>query len=158
MRAPAAAAVLLVLLAAPAAAAPEDVANDISLEIMSPFCDGVTLHDCPSQEAQTLRARIQEWAARGRSKGEIINRLEREFGPAIRAAPEAEGSGFLAWLPPVVVLIAGAATALLVVRSWSRRRVPTAAVNVTMSSEEKSRLDYELAALRSAASAEERGP
>jgi cytochrome c-type biogenesis protein CcmH/NrfF len=154
----ASAAVLLVLLAAPAAAAPEDVANDISLEIMSPFCDGVTLHDCPSQEAQALRARIQEWAGRGHSKGEIINRLEREFGPGILGAPKAEGSGFLAWLPPLAVLAAGVATAFVVVRSWSRRRAPAAAVNVTMTSEERSRLDYELAALRSAASAEERGP
>jgi cytochrome c-type biogenesis protein CcmH len=158
MRALAAAAVVLVSLAAPAAAAPEDVANDISLEIMSPFCDGVTLHDCPSQEAQALRAQIQKWAARGHSQGEIINRLEREFGPGIRAAPEAQGSGFLAWLPPLAVLSAGAATALVVVRSWSRRRVPAAAVNVTMTSEERSRLDHELATLRSAASAEERGP
>jgi len=50
----AAVATCLILLAAPAAAAPEDVANDISNEIMSPFCDGVTLHDCPSQEALDL--------------------------------------------------------------------------------------------------------
>jgi cytochrome c-type biogenesis protein CcmH/NrfF len=158
VRALAATVALLVLLATPASAAPEDVANDISLEVMSPYCDGVTLHDCPSQEAQELRARIEKWVARGQSRTEIIDRLERDFGAGIRAAPEAEGAGFLAWLPPLAVLLAGAATAWMVARSWSRRRAPAAPVNVTMTSVERDRLDYELAALRSAASVEERGP
>jgi cytochrome c-type biogenesis protein CcmH/NrfF len=148
----------LMLLAAPAAAAPEDVANDISNEIMSPFCDGVTLHDCPSQEAEDLRDRIQAWVSDGQSRPQIMSRLEREFGAGIRAAPPGEGAGFVAWLPPLVALGAGAAGAWAVARKWSRRTQPAPRGSVTMTSEERHRLDHELALLRAAASREGERP
>ena len=148
----------LILLAAPAAAAPEDVANDISNEIMSPFCDGVTLHDCPSQEALDLRDRIEAWVAEGRSGTQIMRQLEREFGVGIRAAPPAEGAGFVAWLPPVMALGAGVAGVWAIVRRWSRRTQMPSPVTVTMTGEERQRLEHELATLRAAASREGERP
>ena len=154
MRLIAAVATCLILLAAPAAAAPEDVANDISNDIMSPFCDGVTLHDCPSQEALDLRDRIEAWVSEGRSRTQIMLQLEREFGVGIRAAPPAEGAGFVAWLPPLVALAAGAAGAWAIVRKWSRRTQTASPVSVTMTGEERQRLEHELATLRAAASRE----
>ena len=148
----------LILLAGPAAAAPEDVANDISNEIMSPFCDGVTLHDCPSQEALDLRDRIEAWVSEGRSRTQIMRRLERDFGAGIRAAPVAEGAGFVAWLPPVVALGAGAAGVWAIVRRWSRSTQTPSPVSVTMTGEERQRLERELATLRAAASREGERP
>lgn len=158
MKVVAAAVTCLILLASPAAAAPEDVANDISNEIMSPFCDGVTLHDCPSQEAQELRNRIEAWVSEGRSRTQIMSHLEREFGAGIRAAPTAEGAGFVAWIPPLVALAAGAAGAWAIVRKWSRRTQAAPRVSVTMTSEEGHRLEQELAMLRAAASREGERP
>ena len=53
------ASILMVLtLAAPAMAAPQDIANDISENIMSPYCPGVTLHDCPSDSAVGKRSSV----------------------------------------------------------------------------------------------------
>lgn len=153
-----AAATCLMLLAAPAAAAPEDVANDISNEIMSPFCDGVTLHDCPSQEALDLRDRIEAWVSQGQSRTQIMRHLEQEFGAGIRGAPPTEGAGFVAWLPPLVALAAGAAGAWAVVRKWSRPTQAASPVSVTMTTEERLRLDHELAMLRAAASREGERP
>ena len=158
MRLIAAVATCLILLAAPAAAAPEDVANDISNDIMSPFCDGVTLHDCPSQEALDLRDRIEAWVSEGRSRTQIMLQLEREFGVGIRAAPVAEGAGFVAWLPPVVALGAGAAGVWAIVRRWSRSTQTPSPVSVTMTSEESQRLEHELATLRAAGSKEGERP
>ena len=158
MRVIAAAATFLILLASPAAAAPEDVANDISNEILSPFCDGVTLHDCPSQEALALRDRIEAWVSEGQSRTQIMRYLEQEFGAGIRAAPPAEGAGFVAWLPPLVALAAGAAGAWAIVRKWSRRTQTAPPVSVTMTSEERHRLDHELAMLRAAARREGERP
>ena len=146
----AAATCLMILLASPAAASPEDVANDISNEIMSPFCDGVTLHDCPSREALRLRDRIEGWVSEGQSRTRIMRNLELEFGAGIRAAPPAEGAGFIAWLPPVVALAAGAAGVWAVVRKWSRRTQAPSPVSVTMTTEERHRLDHELAMTRAA--------
>ena len=158
VRAIAAGVACLILLASPAAAAPEDVANDISNEIMSPFCDGVTLHDCPSQEALELRNRIEAWVSEGQSRTQIMSHLEREFGAGIRAVPPAEGAGFVAWIPPLVALAAGAAGAWAIVRKWSRRTQAAPRVSVTMTSEEGHRLDQELAMLRAAASREGEWP
>jgi cytochrome c-type biogenesis protein CcmH/NrfF len=158
MRVIAAAVTCLVLLASPAAATPEDVANDISNEIMSPFCDGVTLHDCPSQEALKLRERIEAWVSQGQGRSQIMRHLEREFDAGIRAAPVAEGAGFVAWLPPVAALAAGAAGVWAVVRRWSRSTQTPSPVSVTMTGEERQRLEHELATLRAAASREGERP
>jgi cytochrome c-type biogenesis protein CcmH len=110
---------LIVLLAAPAGAAPEDVANDISAHIMSPYCPGVTLHDCPSDSAVALRDRITAMAAGGMSRDEIMAELVDEFGPTIRAVPPASGSGLLAWVLPGIALVAGAGCAWYVIRRWT---------------------------------------
>ena len=143
----------VVVLEAPAGAAPEDVANDISARIMSPFCPGVTLHDCPSDSAVALRDRITVMAQDGMTPTEIMAELESEFGPTIRAVPPASGSGLLAWLLPGVALLAGGACAVAVIRRWTR--APTADVPevatpspARVTAEERRLLDQELAKLR----------
>jgi cytochrome c-type biogenesis protein CcmH len=107
--------------AAPAWASPEDIANDIASDIMSPFCPGVTLHDCPSDRAIELRQQIVEWAEAGWSRDRIMEELVDDYGPQIRAAPPVEGTGLLAWILPGVAVIAGGAGALLAARRWARR-------------------------------------
>ena len=155
----AAAAVLVVLLAQSAAwAGPGDVANDIADEVMSPFCDGVTLHDCPSEEAAALRDRIERWARRGWEKSRIVDRLQQEYGPGIAAAPPAEGAGLLAWALPALAVVAGGYAAWALARRWTGGRTedplspdpgppgPTGGPDI--SEAERRRLDAELRALR----------
>lgn len=106
----------------PAIAAPEDTANRISSEIMSPYCPGVTLHDCPSKEADALRERIKRWAAAGWSEDRIIDELVSQFGPSIRAVPPADGGGIAAWVVPGLVALAGAAFAGVLAKRWTAQR------------------------------------
>ena len=61
--------------AAPAWASGQDVANQVSQRVMSPYCEGVTLHDCPSQKAAELRGRIARWARNGMTEEEIIHAM-----------------------------------------------------------------------------------
>jgi cytochrome c-type biogenesis protein CcmH/NrfF len=112
---------LVALTASPALAAPEDVAADISAEIMSPFCPGVTLHDCPSAEADQLRLEITQWADAGWSRDRIMAHLVSEYGDDIRALPPASGRGLAAWLLPGLALVVGAGIAGMLVRRWSGR-------------------------------------
>ena len=107
----------LVLIAAPAAAAPEDVANDVADEVMSPYCDGVTLHDCPSAAASELRVEIEEWARRGWSKARIVAELEDRFGERIHATPQ-NSEGTAAWLLPLMAVLAGTALVGVLVARW----------------------------------------
>jgi cytochrome c-type biogenesis protein CcmH len=151
------AAVLIVLLGAgPAGAAPDDVANDISSEVMSPFCEGVTLHECPSSAALSLRARIEEWVRSGWSRHRIMNRLEQQYGASIRAAPPRSGTGLVAWVAPVIALAAGGLVAWVRARRWSAgspRARPAAATPG-----ERRRLEAELAMARARRNPEERAP
>jgi cytochrome c-type biogenesis protein CcmH len=138
------------LLAAPgvAAAAPEDVANQVAQEVMSPYCPGVTLHDCPSSSAQEMRTEITAWAEDGMTKDQILDRLEDEFGPSIRAVPRAEGSGLLAWLLPGVAVLGGGVTAVVLARRWANRAPAPAPAAVPASAEAGARLRAELDRLR----------
>ena len=140
----------VLLVAAPAAAAPQDVANEVSKELMSPYCEGVTLHDCASGAAIKLRARIVAWAEAGWSKERIIDHLtsDDQWGDIIRATPPSEGTGLVAWLLPGLAALAGLGAAAFVVRTWSRRRSPAPAIE-PVTAAERSRLDQELAQLRS---------
>jgi cytochrome c-type biogenesis protein CcmH/NrfF len=134
------AAVIGLLVASPAHAAPEDVAARISSEVMSPFCDGVTLHDCPSAEADELRREIATWARAGMSEQAILDRLEREYG-VVRGTPD----NAVAWVLPGLAALGGAVGVLLLARRWAKRghRAPA-----RVSAEDRRRIDAELGAYR----------
>jgi cytochrome c-type biogenesis protein CcmH/NrfF len=141
-------AAVILLFASPAhAASPERAATDLSQEIMSPFCPGVTLHECPSAEALRLRDRIEEWFASGMTRDEILTRLEDEYGAGVRATPAPEGMGLVAWVIVAAAVVAAVGLAVVLVTRWSRRsavRPATAAVPAA----DRARLDDELARLR----------
>lgn len=137
-----------VLAAGPAlAAGPDQAANDLSAEIMSPFCPGVTLHECPSAEAIELRNEIETWFRAGSSEDEIMARLEAEYGRGIRATPAPEGMGLAAWVVIAAAVLAAVATGAVLIRKWSHDRQAepaTAQIDAT----DRLRLDEELARYR----------
>jgi cytochrome c-type biogenesis protein CcmH/NrfF len=104
---------LLALLLLPAASRAETNADaerwayDLSHELMSPFCPGRTLHDCPSPQADELRRWILEQARAGVPKEAVEAQLLQSFGERILQAPKAEGIGLVAYVVPVGFLIAG---------------------------------------------------
>ncbi len=135
------------------AATPQDLATDISTEIASPYCPGVTLHDCPSAAATDLRARITAWAEDGWGRARIMAKLSSEFGPGIRAVPPPGGSGTLAWLLPAGAVIAGAVVVAVLVPRWVRKnhdQAPTGATDRPLSPDERRRVEGELDAFRGA--------
>lgn len=131
-----------------ALAAPQDVANAVANEVMSPYCPGVTLHDCPSSSAQEMRDEIGAWAEDGMTKDQILDRLEDEFGPSIRAVPPVEGSGLLAWLLPGLAVAGGAVVAVVLARRWAGRTPGPGIPVVAASPEAGARLQAELDQLR----------
>lgn len=153
------------MLAGPAVAAPEDVANEISAEIMSPYCPGVTLHDCPSSEADAMRERIRDMAAAGKSKDQIMDELVSQYGETIRAVPSADGGGITAWILPGVVALIGAGFAGTLARRWTRARetereredLETRRALRETSPEQRERLEAELAAQRASIAGREPG-
>lgn len=137
---------VIMLSASSAWAAPEDIANDISNNIMSPFCPGVTLHDCPSDTATALRERIKQMIVDGKTREQVMEILVAEFGDTIRATPPPGGSGLIAWVMPAVAVVGAAAVAFKLTRRWSSSSPGPAGVPISAS--ERSRLDRELDQLR----------
>lgn len=142
--------VVVLALASPAFGAPQDIANDISENIMSPYCPGVTLHDCPSDSAVALRNRITGWAEEGFTRSQIMDRLVDEFGETIRAQPPRSGSGLVAWVLPVLAALLASGIAWKLLRRWAHEPEPVEGydpdVHVTPS--DRRRLDAELDKLR----------
>ncbi len=126
---------------------PADVAAKVSSEIMSPYCEGVTLHDCASGAAVQMRERIENWARLGWSEERILERIEDEWGEGIRAAPKTEGLGLLAWILPLAALGAGALIAGLLARRWRSRPESAESTTRELSASERARLDAELAGI-----------
>ncbi len=96
----------------------EAVLQELSHDLMSPYCPGRTLASCPSQAARRLEDQIYAQARAGRSRDEIERELVERFGPQIvgyRGSPLILwGSGAAAALALVLVVVAG--------RRWARGR------------------------------------
>lgn len=128
---------------------PQERANRLSQQLMSPFCPGLTIHDCPSNESKELRAEIERLAAAGYSDDQIINRLESEYGPGLRAVP-GDSKGVLVWVVPGAVLAAGLALAYVVSRRWSREgwSRSTSTSLESPSAEDQHRIEAEISTMR----------
>jgi cytochrome c-type biogenesis protein CcmH/NrfF len=112
----------LLLLAAAAAfpsAAEEEKSGwgyQLSREVMSPYCPGRSLSDCPSPQAGELREWILDQEKAGVSKSEVEQELFRVFGDQLRQAPRAEGMGLVAYLIPAAAFAAGGALLVFFLR------------------------------------------
>lgn len=126
-------AVLLALaaFAAPAGAATptsEDAATrwayDLADDLMSPFCPGRSLADCPSPDAASLRMWIVVQAAAGRTRADVEEELYARYGEMIRSAPKAEGFGAAAyWIPAGAFAGGGVLVGWFLHRSTRRARL-----------------------------------
>lgn len=81
--------------------------QEISSQVLSPFCPGRTLNDCPSSAASELKQKISGMLSAGKTREQVLNEMFATYGEEMRAAPKKEGFGLLAWLIPPAFLLAG---------------------------------------------------
>ena len=74
-------------------------------DLMSPYCPGRTLAECPSPQADELRIWILTQSAAGATREEVEESLYERFGDEIRTTPKAEGWGLAAYVIPVVAFV-----------------------------------------------------
>lgn len=124
----------------------EREAGKVFGNVMSPYCPGKLIADCPSAPAVELREKIRERIAAGESGDAIRDELYETFGEYLRAAPTGSGFDLVAWLVPPLIIAVGAVAILM----WIRRRRPTPTGTVPAASEPldpsaKARIAAELA-------------
>ena len=99
-------------------------ARRISGQLMSPFCPGRTLNECPSPSATEWREDIREWVGEGVPAPEIRRRLEERAPEADLTGDPGAGSAIspLLWIALVALAIPAA---ILLPLARKRRRDDT---------------------------------
>lgn len=112
----------------------EVLAKEIFTEVLSPFCPGRALQDCPSTAASELKDEIKNDISNGKSKETILSELYDQYGDQISAVPRTRGVGLLAWLAPLLFAILGAAIITIWLRKKKVTNAPSAETTDTQSS------------------------
>lgn len=102
-----------------ASADPQGWAFELAGEMMSPFCPGRTLADCPSPQTDSLRMWIVVQESAGRSRRDVEAELLERYGDVILAAPRAEGIGIAAYAIPLLAFLAGGGLVVWLLRRFT---------------------------------------
>ena len=114
-------------------------ANELSRNLMSPFCPGRTIADCGSPDATTVREEIRDALATGESPESIRKRIEARFGADRVIGVPRSGIG---WALPIGMLLAGAGLlAVALVRSVKPPRATEASISPELERELARELD-----------------
>lgn len=132
---------LVALLGAGPALGAEGWGYDLADDLMSPYCPGRALSECPSPNAEELRVWILDQDQAGRSRADVEEQLYGQFGEQLRQAPRAEGVGLVAYVIPLLLFVAGG---LLVAVFLQRARRPRPAPAAVPSPAEPAADDEEL--------------
>ena len=124
---------VLLLAASASGSAEETWGYDLADSLMSPYCPGRALPECPSPKAAQLREWILEQAKDGRSRADVETEIYARFGDRIRQAPKAEGVGLVSYVVPVLVFLVGGLIVVIFLRRAhsGRPEVASAAVPTT---------------------------
>lgn len=96
-------------------------ASEVAARVMSPFCPGLSLDECPSGQSADLRAQIEDRVAGGATNSEIDRWLIENYGESVLARPPHAVS----WMVPAAFVIAGlGAVSFLVSRGRTGRTQP----------------------------------
>jgi cytochrome c-type biogenesis protein CcmH len=107
-----------VLLTTPPAVTLDQRVHDVASQLKCMVCQGESVADSPAELSQQMRAVIRQQLQEGKSEQEVIQYFVDRYGNSILLAPPWQGFSLLAWLVPIVMLLAGMILLFFVVREW----------------------------------------
>ena len=93
------------------AAGPQVRAERLGDRLRCPTCQGLSVADSPSKVAGSMRELIAEQIAAGRSDQEIESFFTDRYGDWVLLSPASRGLGWLVWVLPVGLVMAGGVAA-----------------------------------------------
>jgi len=103
---------------------PSTAATELYGTTMSPYCPGVTLSACTSEDALVLREEILASIRGGASIEQVRESLIKRFGSEVLGLPDTAGFGIVAWVLPPLASVLGALALFI----FLRRQIPSAAL------------------------------
>jgi cytochrome c-type biogenesis protein CcmH len=104
-------------------AAEEARVHALASELRCVMCQNQSLADSNAQIARDLRGEILQLMRRGLSDAQIEQFLVARYGEFVLYRPRVEASTWLLWFGPALVLLAGGAVVVAIVRRRSRATV-----------------------------------
>ncbi len=92
----------------------------LSRDLMSPYCPGRTLADCPSPDAAAVRQEIRRRMRAGESAARVRADLELRYGDAVSGVPRSA----IGWLIPALLIAGGGVLVVFALRRMSRGGEP----------------------------------
>jgi cytochrome c-type biogenesis protein CcmH len=111
--------------------------RDLSQELRCPKCQNQNIADSNAPISQDLRRLLYEQLEAGASDEEILDYMVARYGEFVRYRPRFGGATVVLWLAPAVLLLAGVAIAVTLLRSRRGRAAPQ---DADLSAEEQRRL------------------
>jgi cytochrome c-type biogenesis protein CcmH/NrfF len=103
---------------------PHPEARSAISRLLSPYCPGLMLDQCPSDNARILRDSIHALALQGWNSDAIEAWMLSNHGEEYRAVPKRSGAGLLAWLFPPLALLFGLGGVGMALRHFLRKDAP----------------------------------
>lgn len=96
--------------------AKEALYRELIFELRCPKCQNQNIADSNAPLAKDLRERVYQQINQGKNKGEIVDYMVDRYGNFVTYRPPLEGSTYVLWFAPVVVLLFGLAMVVVLTR------------------------------------------
>ena len=105
-------------------AAEETRFHDLAAELRCGMCQNQSLADSNALIALELRREVLDLIRAGKSDAQVKDHLVQRYGEFVLYKPRVEGRTWLLWLGPALILLAGAALVVALVRRKSAQAIP----------------------------------
>ena len=105
-------------------AAEETRFHDLAAELRCVMCQNQSLADSNALIALELRREVLDLIRAGKTDAQVKDHLVQRYGEFVLYKPRVEGRTWLLWLGPALILLAGAALVVALVRRKSAQPVP----------------------------------
>lgn len=99
----------------------EAEAQAIDRMLMCPVCPAESIDQAQVPLARQMRQRVREMLAEGASRQEILDYFADRYGQNVLASPPKSGLNLLAWILPIVIILAALGGGILVLRAMTGR-------------------------------------